>query len=201
MECAHSSLGPARLRGSLQPRWPPGYNPLMNNPVVLVCVAVASAAFVGACSNDVVVTAESHDEASTSAVGGATSGGSSGAGGASSTSTTGSSSGSSGSLALRVNTPDTDPGQWRYITSTLSSGDPPAILAQGPFMLKKVKGYLVFLVTGTDCSGDPYATLEHVGSGDYNIPVLPGQSLCLRWDSSAGQPIQVTWISGYAPYP
>ncbi len=173
--------------------------------IAIVCAGLAATGLglAGGCQNDVVITPEGEisTTVTSSAMGGASSGGGSGVGGASAVSSTVASSGSGGTEALRVNTPETDPGQWSYVSATIASGDPPKVIVQGPFMLKKVKGPVgpaVYLVSGTDCNVVPYLALEYVGGGEYEIPVLPGQSLCYEW---TGGPQQSVLIVGYSPYP
>jgi hypothetical protein len=152
---------------------------------------LASVLSIAACSNKVLITAE-------------TTGTAAGSGGSVATSTTGSSiggtGGSTGAGAVnKVITADTDLGQYQSISVDLLTMQP---LVQGPFFVTDIVAgntTTFFTVAGNDCTAPFTMVLTETPGGllqfhGIRIPILAGQSLCHQPNNGT------LTVLGFKPY-
>lgn len=178
----------------------------------------ASAALLGACGNDVAISAETTATSNTSSTSSSgsmssSSGTTMGTGGASTSSSSSSSSSSSTGgppPAQRVVTAETDIAQYQSITVSTTSTESGAKVIDGPFFVTDVAGgwqqgpggASFHVVTNGDCSVAVGMTVLSTNVGQnaayqvhgIRMPVLPGQTLCM---SGA---LTTAIVMGFKPY-
>lgn len=176
----------------------------------------ASAALLGACGNDVAISAETTATSNTSSTSSSgsmssSSGTTMGTGGASTSSSSSNSSSTGGPPpAQRVVTAETDIAQYQSITVSTTSTESGAKVIDGPFFVTDVAGgwqqgpggASFHVVTNGDCSvavGMPVLSTNVGQNAAYQVhgirmPVLPGQTLCM---SGA---LMTATVMGFRPY-